>query len=74
MDPVSALKIASTALSIAQGAFQVGQQLYTFIQDVRHQDETAEAFADEIQSLGTACTLVSNRVRRIVEELRGRAA
>ena len=68
MDPATATQIAGTALQIAQGAWSVGTALYNFAQDVKNLKATAEAFASEIEALGGACSLVSKRVKSIVQE------
>lgn len=68
MDPVLIGHIASTAFSVAQGAFKVGVLLYDFIQDVRALDTTAREFACEVDALGSACSLVGTRVQSITQQ------
>ena len=68
MDPVSATHIAANALSVAKGAWDIGNALYKFIKDARSIDSTARAFAGETRALAAACNVVSTRLEAIVKE------
>ena len=68
MDPVSAAHIAGNALSVAKGAWELGQALYTFISDARGIDTTIQGFAGEVRALAAACQVVGNRLEPIVKE------
>ena len=74
MDPITAGHVAGVAFSIAIGAFEVGEGLYTFIQDVKQLESTTSAFAGEIKALGAACRVVSNRLQDIVKDHESRVS
>ncbi|KAI9693016.1 MAG: hypothetical protein M1822_005011 [Bathelium mastoideum] len=68
MDPVTAIQVAATAFSVAKGAYEVGEVLYTFVHDVKNLESTTSAFAAEIKALGAACRVVSDRLQDIVKD------
>ena len=72
MDPVTITRVASIALSAAKSAWDVGSTLYVFFQKAKRFDRTAQAFADEVKSLGMACEVVSIRLGTLVRDLESR--
>ena len=64
MDPVSAVQIASAAFTAASGALNV----YMLFKDAQNIDRTAEAFANEIHALGTACGAAGRRLQDLIEK------
>jgi len=68
MDPVSAAHIAGTALSVAKSAWDVGTQLYMFVQNAKNLDNNLQSLAGEVRALGQACNVVGTRLESIVKE------
>jgi uncharacterized protein Yka (UPF0111/DUF47 family) len=68
MDPATALQIAGLALQFSESVFKACESIYTFFQDVKRLDETAQEFASEIRALETACRLVNSQVKRLAQE------
>lgn len=66
MDPLTVLKIASVAASTAKAAWDVGEGIYTFCSDVKVVNQTISGLVAEVKALGSACTLVDERLRDIV--------
>ncbi|EME48536.1 hypothetical protein DOTSEDRAFT_48990 [Dothistroma septosporum NZE10] len=67
MDPLSVLQIAGSAATAAKAAWSVGEALYTFCHDVKVIDQTVGGLIAEIKALSSACTLVDERLRDIVQ-------
>lgn len=73
MDPLTVLKIASVAASTAKAAWDVGEGIYTFCNDVKVINQTVSGLVAEVKALGSACTLVDERLRDIVKDFENEA-
>lgn len=68
MDPATILSIAGTSAALSKIAWQLGEGLYIFFSDVKFIDQTVLGLISEVKALSSACALVDDRLRDIVQE------
>ena len=69
MDPLTIIGLAGAAIELARKAFETGELLAVFVNDVKNIDQTLKSLYSEVKALSAACELVGTRVRGIAEAI-----